>query len=107
MRKILLQVMILFLVIPTTIKSESLWEMDPKKYRPSLVPWLLSKKSKSNGFYPEIYLNWKEKNIRHDQQKIFNMITQEKQTGMRQHTRLKYDQQTKVAKNCSISKCSQ
>ena len=112
MKKNLWSLMFPFFMMPFTLWSASPWEMDPKKYRPALPPWLLPRNkiqlsNELNAFYPEIYLNWKERLVRSDQQKILKMISQESQTGMRQHTRLKYDHQSKIAKNCSIAKCSQ
>ena len=112
MKKNLWPLLFSLFMMPFTVWSESPWEVDPKKYRPSLPPWLLPRNKiqlskESNAFYPEIYLNWKERLVRSDQQKILKMISQETQTGMRQHTRLKYDHQSKIAKNCSIAKCSQ
>ena len=49
------------MTIPFMVWAESPWEMDPKKYRPALPPWLIPlNKSESsnqpNAFHPEIYL---------------------------------------------------
>ena len=112
MRKSVLLLVFWGMTIPFMLWAESPWEMDPKKYRPALQPWLIPlNKSESsnqpNAFHPEIYLYWQEQQVRGDQLKIQQMIKQERRTGMRQHTRLKYDSQSKIAKNCSIAKCSQ
>ena len=112
MRKSVLLLVFWGMTIPFMVWAESPWEMDPKKYRPALPPWLIPlNKSESsnqpNAFHPEIYLYWQEQRVRGDQLKIQQMIKQERRTGMRQHTRLKYDSQSKIAKNCSIAKCSQ
>ena len=112
MRKSVLLLIFWGMVIPFMVWAESPWEMDPKKYRPALPPWLIplnkiESSNQPNAFHPEIYLYWQEQLVRGDQLKIQQMIKQEKRTGMRQHTRIKYDSQSNIAKNCSIAKCSQ
>ena len=112
MRKSVLLLVIWGMMIPLMVWAESPWEMDPKKYRPALPPWLIplnkiESSNQPNAFHPEIYLYWQEQRVRGDQLKIQQMIKQERRTGMRQHTRLKYDSQSNIAKNCSIAKCSQ